>query len=488
MTSIKKNYLFSSAYQLLNIAVPLVTTPYLSRTIGADGNGLFTYTQSIANYFVLFAQLGITNYGVREIARCSEDRAARTRTFWDIFAMNVLWGSAVVAMYIAYALTLGSSNLTLLLIWLCWVVGSVVDITWLLNGCQEFKVPMVRNACTRLAGMAFIFLFVHTEADVWAYVTAIAVPFLANALLVWPFLGRYVDWLRPTLRGALYHLKPNLVLFVPVVAISLYTLLDKIMLGSIAGMGQTGLYDYSEKISKMPLALVTALGAVVLPKMTEVISAGRREEALELIHETMWFMEAVALGLAFGIIGVAQEFVPVFFGAGYDECVPLMCLLSAIIPLISASNVVGVQYLIPSGRDLQYTISVLAGAGVNVAINVAFISRYGALAAAAATVAAEFAVFVVQAWITRGEIGLSKCLIAVLPFVSIGALMASAIRVLAGAMGAFATTFFGLALEVLAGMTVYLTLAFVWCLATKNAYFYRLLGRWLPKGLRERRA
>lgn len=485
MASIKKNYLFSSAYQLLNIIVPLVTTPYLSRTIGADGNGLFTYTQSIANYFVLFAQLGITNYGVREIAHCGEDRAARSRAFWDIFAMNLMWGSAVVVVYVAYALTLGSSNLALLLIWLCWVAGSVVDVTWLLNGCQEFKVPMVRNACTRLAGMAFIFLFVHTEADVWAYVTAIAVPFLANALLVWPFVGRYVDKARLTFRGALSHLKPNLVLFVPVIAISLYTLLDKIMLGNMADMGQTGLYDYSEKISKMPLALVTALGAVVLPKMTEVISAGRREEALGLIHETMWFMEAVALGLAFGIIGVAREFVPVFFGAGYDECVPLMSLLSAIIPLISATNVIGVQYLIPSGRDSQYTISVLVGAAVNVVINLAFIPRYGALAAAVATVAAELAVLVAQAWMTRGEIGLSKCLVAVLPFVAIGLLMVFGIRLLAGLLSASAATIPGLAAEVLAGMALYLVMALAWCLATRNANFYRLFGRRLPKRLRD---
>lgn len=484
MASIKKNYLFSSAYQLLNIIVPLVTTPYLSRTIGADGNGLFTYTQSIANYFVLFAQLGINNYGVREVARCGDDRAARSRVFWDIFAMNLMWGAIVAAIYIGYALTLGSSNLALLLIWLCWVAGSVVDVTWMLNGCQEFKVPMVRNACTRLAGMAFIFLFVHTEADVWAYVTAIAVPFLANALLVWPFVGRYVDRAKPTFRGALSHLKPNLVLFVPVIAISLYTLLDKIMLGIMAGMGQTGLYDYSEKVSKMPLALVTALGAVVLPKMTEVISAGRHEEALGLIHETMWFMEAVALGLAFGIIGLAQEFVPVFFGEGYDECVPLMSLLSAIIPLISATNVIGVQYLIPSGRDSQYAVSVLVGAAANIVINVVFIPRYGALAAAVATVAAELAVLVAQAWMTRGEIGLSRCLLAILPFVAIGLIMVLAVRLLASAMGAFAATVPGLAVEVVAGMLVYLALALVWCVDTKNAHFHRLFNRWLPQRLR----
>ena len=143
--SIKKNFAFNSAYQILNVLVPLVTSPYLSRTIGSTGNGLFTYTQSIANYFVLFVQLGITNYGVREIASCGDDRQKRSDTFWNIFAMNLVSGSLVSLIYFIYCFTLGRENLPLSLIWGLWVVGSAIDVTWLLNGCQEFKIPMVRN-------------------------------------------------------------------------------------------------------------------------------------------------------------------------------------------------------------------------------------------------------------------------------------------------------------------------------------------------------
>lgn len=484
--SIKKNFAFSASYQILNIIVPLITTPYLSRTIGAEGNGLFTYTQSIANYFVLFAQLGITNYGVREIARCGDDRARRSQTFWDIFAMNLVWGAIVTVVYIGYTFTIGAGYLPLTLIWLCWVIGSVIDATWLLNGCQEFKVPMVRNACTRLAGMAAIFLLVHTTGDVWAYVAAVAVPYLANAILVWPFVRRYVDFCKPSKHGALSHLKPNLILFVPVVAVSLYTLLDKVMLGAMAGMGQTGLYDYAEKISKMPMAVITALGAVVLPRMTEVISAGRSKEAKGLVHTTMWFMEAVAMGLAFGISAVAAEFVPVFFGDGYDECVPLMCTLSIIIPLICATNVIGVQYLVPSGRDKQYTASVLVGAAVNIAINVCFIPQYGAMAAAVATVAAELAVLLAQVWMVKGELDLASCLRGILPFVANGAIMLGVIRLVAAVMGKGAVSVIGLLFEIAIGIVVYLMLSLVWCLKTKNDHFYRLFGKWLPKRLVEK--
>ena len=481
--SIKRNFIYSASYQILNVLVPLITTPWLSRTIGAEGNGMFTYTQSIANYFVLFAQLGITNYGVREIARCLDNKEQRSHTFWNIFAMNAAWGACVVVAYLTYTLAFGIYR-PLLLVWLFYVVGSVLDATWLLNGCQEFGIPMVRNACTRLIGMATILLFVRTKADTWIYVAAIAVPYMLNALLVWPFVNRYVDFKKPTVKGALAHLKPNLALFVPVVAVSLYTLLDKVMLGAMAGMEQTGYYDYAEKISKMPMAIVTALGAVVLPRMTEVIGNGRHDEAKGLVYTTMWFMEAVAMGLAFGIAAVANEFVPVFFGKGYEECVPLMCILGVIIPLICATNVMGVQYLVPSGRDRQFTMSVLAGALVNIAINLVFIPRYGAAAAACATVAAELAVLLAQGWMLRGELSLAHALGGVVPFVVIGGAMLAGIRLLAMLLGPFALTAPGLLIEVTAGAVVYAALAVVWCLTTKNPHFLRLFGKWLPERLR----
>jgi len=476
--SIKKNFAFSSAYQILNVLVPLVTTPYLSRTIGSVGNGLFTYTQSIANYFVLFAVLGITNYGVREVASCGEDRQARSHAFWNIFAMNLVTGVLVCLVYFLYCFTLGRDNMLLALIWSLWVIGSTIDVTWLLNGCQEFKIPMIRNFCTRLGGMAFIFLFVHTEADTWAYVFAIAAPFFINAVLVWPFVHNYVDPVRPKWHDMLKHLKPNLLLFIPVIATSLYTLMDKVMLGLMAGMEQTGLYDYSEKISKMPMAIITALGAVVLPKMTETIAAGRMREAKELVKTTMWFMEACALALTCGIIAVAPEFVPVFFGPGFEPCVQLMSVLSLIIPLICATNVMGIQYLVPSHRDKGFTASVLVGAVVDLIMNALTIPYFGALGAAAATVMTELAVLVIQAWLVKGELSLAEYARDALPFVVIGVVMIVVIRGFSAAL-TIAGAHMGvtLVLEVAVGAVVYLSLSIVWCKATHSREFARLFPK-----------
>lgn len=480
MAGVRKNFAYNSAYQILLVLTPIVTTPYLSRVIGPDGNGVFTYTQSIVNYFVLFAVLGMANYGVRTIAECGDDRAKRSDAFWNMFAMNCLVGLVVLLVYVAFVLVFGMDEALLWALWSMWIIGSVGDVSWLMFGMQDFKVPTIRNFITRLASVLFIFVFVRDSGDIWAYVTAIAGAFLVNTVLIWPFVGNYVDWVRPSWPKVLSHLKPNLALFVPVIASSLYVLLDKVMLGAMAGMEQTGLYDYAEKIAKMPMAVITALGAVVLPKMSEVIAAGRFEEGKQLVRSTMWFMLVCALALMFGITGIAPEFVPVFFGAGYEPCVALMSVLAVVIPLICTTNVIGVQYLLPHHRDRDFTLSVSVGAVANLAINVFAIPAMGAMGAAIATIAAELAVLVYQVWAVRNELDLRANLLGALPFVVIGAGMAGLMRLVAFIMGGVATSVVGILVEFCVAALFYLLASFAWCRLTHNEDFARVLPRFAP--------
>lgn len=458
-------------------AAPLVTTPYLSRTIGAEGNGAFTFTQSVTNYFVLVAVLGMANYGVRTIAECGDDRGLRSRTFWEAYGMSALVGLVVLVAYVTYSLIWGGEYLLLFACWGMWVLASVLDVTWLLWGCEEFRVPTIRSFITKLASIVFIFLFVRGPSDVWAYVAAIAGSFLANSLLVWPYVRRYVDWARPTWRGMRSHFLPNLTLFVPVLATSLYVIMDKVMLGAMAGMGETGMYDYAEKVSKMPMSTITALGAVVLPKMTSVVASGRLQEAKGLVRTTMWFMQACAMALAFGIAAVAPEFVPVFFGDGYTACVILLRLLCVIIPMICATNVMGVQWLLPTKRDRVFTITVAAGAAVNVAVNAFAIPTAGALGASVATVVAELAVLLAQSWAVRGELPLKGFILGALPFVAIGCAMYCAIRLCAQFIGPVSATLPGLLTEAALGGALYLLLAYMWCWLTKSKELKAILPR-----------
>lgn len=464
MTSLKKNFLWNASYQVLLVLAPLVTTPYLSRVLGAEQVGVYSYTYSIANYFVIFAALGMANYGVRTVSSAGSDRALRSRLFWGAYASQLVVAVPVATAYFAYLLAAPQGGLLVAATWSLWVVSAALDVTWLFFGVEEFRLPTERSFATKLLSIVAIFLFVRGPEDLWVYCLAISASYFANQVLMWPFVGRYVDLVRPSWADVRRHFGPNLRLFAPVVAISLYTALDKIMLGAISGMEQAGYYEYAEKISKMPMSVITALGTVMLPRMTSALAAGRRGEARRLLEGSMWVMQAAAMGLTFGIAAAAPEFCPVFFGPGYDECARIMPVVAAAIPIISASNVIGVQYMLPTFSDRAYTLSVCAGAVVNVGLNLVLLEPFGALGAAVATVAAELAVLVFQCWVVKGELPVWRYVWDAVPFAVCGALMLVIVRLAAGLLGAPGVT--SLCLEVGVGVIAYFLLAIAWCACT----------------------
>lgn len=462
MAGIKKNFLFSSAYQLLTVLTPLITTPYLSRVIGAEGNGTFSFTQSVTNYFVIFAILGMSSYGVRAIAECGDDRTRRSEVFWNAFSMTCVTGSLVILAFVVYVVLFGQEFLTLYIIWGLWVVGSVIDISWLFFGVQTFSIPTTGNFFTKICNVVFILVFVQSPQDVWAYVLATAGATFVNSIIPWFFIRRFVDPVRPQWCHMISHLKPTLTLFLPVIAISVYSILDKVMLGMLTSMEQTGYFDYAEKISKLPLSLITALGAAVLPRMSQIVGSGQIEYGKKLVGTTMWFMLACAFALCFGIVGVAPSFCPAFFGEGYEACIPLMSVLAFIIPTICVTNVIGNQYMLPCHRDQEYTASVFVGAIVNVVVNILIIPVLGAMGAAIGSILSEVSVMIVQGWSVREDLDLRSYARDALPFFLIGMLMAFILRLVDSAIYGSCSRIMALGIEFVIGAAIYLALALIW--------------------------
>lgn len=471
MSSVKKNFLYQATYQLLLILTPLITTPFLSRVLGASQVGVYSYTYSITNYFVMFIVLGISSYGVREIAACGSDRKKRTEAFWGMFSCQLLASVIVVGVYVVYALHDPQGGFVLACVWGMWVLSAVLDISWLFFGVEEFKIPTIRSIVTKIASLVIIFVFIRTPDDLWIYCAAIAGSYLVNQVLLWPFLRRYVDLSRPSFAGIRRHMLPNLRLFIPVIAISFYVTLDKVMLGAMTDMTQTGFFEYSEKLSRMPMAIITAMGTVMLPRMTAELHAGNRDRALELLQRSIWAMLAMAFALMFGIMAIAPEFAPVFLGEQFASCWALMCVLALIVPIVSLSNVLGRQYLLPTDRDRLFTISVCVGAVVNICCNLVLIPQLAAMGAAISTVLAEIAVLVTQVFMTRKELPLLRYLKNAMPFVAFGLVMFLVVRGVASAFDMlWGLSVQGLILEIVVGVFVFAGLASAWGIVTKNRF------------------
>lgn len=218
----------------------------------------------------------------------------------------------------------------------------------------------------------------------------------------------------------------------------------------------------------MPFTLVTALGTVMLPRMSNLIASGREGEGRRYLGVSMWLALGLSLAFSFGIAGVAPVLAPVYFGPGYQACVPVLCVLVLNMPFMAWANVLRTQYLIPKGMDRAYVLSVVLGAAVNVAANVALIPRLGALGAAWGTTLAEVAVCVVQVVEVRGMLPQRRWLGENLPFVSVGAAMFVAVRWLGSLMGLRVAT---LAAQVLVGGMLFALLSWAWLAASGNRYW-----------------
>lgn len=430
MSSIKKNLIYNVVYQLLLIILPLVTTPYISRVLGAEGVGIYSYSYTVSNYFMLAAMLGVRNHGNRSIAAVRDDPKALSRTFWEIYGLQALCSAVALIAYLCYATLLEQEHRWVFLIQGIYVLTGMLDISWLFFGLEKFKLTVSRNIVMKLMTLVCIFLFVKTPEDLWIYTLILVLGTFFSQSYLWLYLKNEVRWHRPTFSRLLKHLKPELTLFVPVIAVSLYRMMDKIMLRQMSSYQQVGFYESSEKILNIPTGIITALGTVMLPRMANLAAKGLTKTSKRYIHDSMLLVMFLSSGMGFGIAVIAQVLVPVFLGPEYLPCIGLLKVLAPTVPLISWSNVLRTQYLIPNQKDRSYIISVSLGAVVNLIANVLLIPSLAAIGAAIGTLLAEAAVCVSQTVMVRQDLPIRRYLKLCLPMLIPGLCMYSLLELI----------------------------------------------------------
>ena len=457
--SLKKNFLYNATYQMLLIIVPLITTPYISRVLGAEQIGIYSYTNAISKYFVLFAMLGMANYGNRSCAMVRNDREKLSRTFWEIYGLQFFTAVFCIVGYVLFVAIGIQSNKLIYWIWLLYVVSALLDISWLYFGLEEFKFTTRRNIIIKIISVICIFLFVKKNSDLWYYTLIVAGSFFLNQLVLWPCLRKHVDWYKPSWEGIVKHIKPNLILFIPVIAVSLYKYMDKIMLGILSDMMQSGYYEQTEKIINIPLGLINALGTVMLPRMSNYAAAGLKKKSMDLIGKSMMFVCFLSSALTFGISGVSTVFTPFFFGESYLPCAELISAIAPTCLFIAWANVIRTQYLIPQKKDVSYIISVLLGAIVNAIINGILIGRMGAMGAVIGTIFAEAMVCIAQTIMVMKKLPILVYFKNGVPFVFIGMIMEFIVRGL-GTLQLDSISL--LAVQIIVGGCVYIILSYIY--------------------------
>lgn len=394
--SILKNYTYNLIYQFLLILLPFITMPYVSRTLGVESLGVFSYTTSISNYFILFSLLGLNNYGNRAIAKVRNNKNELSKTFWNIYSIQLISTLLVILFYLIYVSRLENSMKNIFIIQFIYVFSTLFDINWFFFGIEKFKLTVSRNIFIKLLSIFCIFTFVKGPKDIEIYTLIISCSVLVNQIVLWPYLNKYIFWIKPNLSEIKRHFLPNLALFIPVISVSIYKILDKVMLGYMSNMTQLGFFESAEKISSIQLGVSIALGTVMLPRMSFLLTNNALDSYKKIIRNSMQFIMCISIALCFGLISIADNFIPIFLGVKFTSSIYSLYLLAPTGIIIAWANVIRTQYLIPFNKDYEYVISVIIGAIINVILNLVLIEKFGAVGAAFSTLITEFIVMIFQ--------------------------------------------------------------------------------------------
>ena len=457
--SVRLNFVLSMAYQVLVVLLPMITAPYVARVLGADKNGIYSFTASYQTYFSMFAALGTVSYGSREIARNRKDKAVRSKLFWEIELMTVLTSSVSIAAFILFIVFRDRYQIYYVPQVMA-ILAVMFDISWFFTGIEQFRYIVTKNALFKLLGAVLIFTLVHKPEDLLLYIAILSATTMLGNMSMWLYMPRFLDPVDFRTLRIRRHLRETFVYFIPSVATSVYTVLDKTLIGEITrNEAENGCYDKVVQLINIMKALTfTALNSVLGARISFLFAEKRYDEIRRRIETSINYILFMGLGIGFGLAGVASRFIPWFLGPGYERAILMLVMMSPIVVIIGVSNCLGSQYYTPSGKRAQSARFIIIGACVNLVLNLLLIPRFWGYGAIAASLIAEMTITILYVAFSGESFhpivflrdGWKKLAAAVLMFAAVRAVDPF-----------FHSNFPALAVEVCVGGAVYIIVLFI---------------------------
>ena len=395
-----KNYLYNLSYQILTIILPIITVPYVTRIFTSEDLGNYGFYNSIVSYFSLFAMLGIGLYGTKQIAAASDVSS----TFWNIYAIQLIASILALFVYVMTLLSIPKMSGIVPIILGIVLLTKMIDISWLFTGKEDFKKITLRNTMVKVAGVISIFTFIKSSEDLCLYIFLI---------VIFDFLGQFVMWIpakkfikRPSFDTKIIkkNLHPIVLLFLPQVAISLYVVLDRTLLGLLGSYSDVGIYEQGQKLTSILLTVVGSLGAVMLPRVANLLSERKEKEAQNMVKFSFILYNLIIFPMIFGLIAINEVFVKLFLGQNFQDVKYVLYIIVFNIMFIGWTNILGYQVLVVRNKNKEFMLSTTIPAFVSVAVNITVIPFFGYIGASITSVVVEFLVFAIQWYYSRNII------------------------------------------------------------------------------------
>lgn len=395
--SLTKNFLYNLIFTMFNLIFPIITLPYISRILKADGIGRINFANSILNYFLIVASLGIPIYGIREIAKYRTNKARLSKIFSEIFIINFI--STLVCLAIYYSM-IGSVIIFKKEYLLFLVIGinlvlNIFNIDWFYQGMEEYRYITVRSVIIKMISLILMFTFVRTKEDylIYAFINVLGIS--GNNIVNVTNSRKIVDF---TLKDLHFkkHLKPIFVLLVIQAAVNVYINMDTTMTGILAGEASVGFYSNSIKINKIVVGVVTSVGTILLPRLTFYSENKNWTEFKYLTNKALKVILAFSIPAMTGLYFLSGNIIKILCGPEFLPAVTTMKLLVPLVVILGVGNLFGTQVLMPLGQENKLLISVIIGAVTSFVLNLLLIPFYKENGAAISTCLTEALVMFIQ--------------------------------------------------------------------------------------------
>lgn len=396
--SLKLNFIMNAILTMSSFIFPLITFPYVSRILQPVGTGRVAFATSLITYFNMFAQLGIPTYGVRACAKVRDNREELTRTAHELLFINLFMsllsyiglGAALFfiprlreekALYLVISLT---------------IFLSAVGMEWLYKALEQYTYITVRSITFKFAALIAMFLLVHEKDDYVIYGGITIFASSASNIFNWIHARKYIDrkWIGN------YHIKKHLkaifIFFSMACATMIYTNLDAVMLGFMKTDEDVGYYNAAVKIKTILVSIVTSLGTVLLPRVSYYVEHGQMDKFREISAKALNFVVLAAVPLMIYFMIFARYGIYFLSGSAYEGSILPMQIIMPTLLFIGITNILGIQILVPLGKEKIVLYSEIAGAVTDLILNTLLIPPFASAGAALGTLAAEFVVLIVQ--------------------------------------------------------------------------------------------
>lgn len=475
--SISKNMILQFAYQGVILVIPLIISPYLTRTLTETPLGVYTFTYSIAYYFVMLSMLGISRYGQRVISQNAQDEMKLRTTFWSLFAVHVAVSAFFSLSYVLLVSFFIKENRGIFLFQTFYVISALFDISWLFYGLEDIKNIVWRNMAVKIAECILIFCLVKSPEDLWIYTMICSGGMLTGQVLLVPRAVKLLPPIHFSKEELLCHIRPLLFFFVSDIAVSLYTIFDRTLLGILSTVTDVAFYEYSNRIVHVATKMLSVIGIVMLPRACRLAAMGDVNGQKKNMKYSFLLVSFLGMGAVFGLCAVGTQFATFYYGYSFLVCGGVIKALSPLVFIIGAGEVVRAQYMIPNHMDKQYMACMLLSASLNLVLSICLIPFLGIYGAVIGTLAAELAGFVYQLILCRKFIRIGEIAGCTAPFILFGFVMFMGIKAMQHVLPCSAIS---LVAEMAAGAGIYLVLSFFYLVRFRRELYIRLKRIFMP--------